>query len=113
MITASFHNNAELWEVSLTVKGHAGQAEVGKDIVCASASILAYTLAQIVHSLEHRLEGEPIISLASGDTTISCRCKNYRTYVKVLNAFNFTQVGFTLLAQNYPQFVELKMLGKA
>ncbi len=113
MITASFYNNAEQWEVSLTVKGHAGQAEVGKDIVCASASILAYTLAQIVHSLRHRLEGEPTINLVSGDTTISCKCKNYRTYVKVLSAFNYTETGFTLLAHNYPQFVELKMLGKA
>lgn len=113
MITASFYNNPEQWEASLTVKGHAGQADVGKDIVCASASILAYTLAQIVHSLRHRFEGEPTIRLESGDTTISCKCKNYRTYVKVLSAFNYTQVGFTFLAQSYPQFVELKLFGQA
>ena len=29
----------------LTVEGHAHSGEPGKDLVCASASILAYTLA--------------------------------------------------------------------
>ena len=34
--------------ITLSIKGHAGAAEEGHDIVCSSVSILAYTLAQYV-----------------------------------------------------------------
>ena len=112
MITASFKSNAELFEVSLNVKGHAGQAEYGKDIVCSAASILAYTFAQVIESLGHRLEGEPTINLEDGNTTIACRCANYRTYVKALHALNYTEVGYSLLAQSYPQYVEIQPFGE-
>ena len=113
MIKASFTDNRELFEISVKVMGHAGQAEMGKDIVCASASILFSTLAQIITSLEGRLEDEPVIKYESGDALISCRCKNMQTFVKVLNAYHFTKVGYTLLAQNYPQYVELITDGEA
>lgn len=112
MITASFKSNAELFEVSLNVKGHAGQAEYGKDIVCSAASILAYTFAQVIESLGHRLEGEPTINLEDGNTTIACRCANFKTYVKALNALNYTEVGYSLLAQSYPQYVEIQPFGE-
>ena len=91
-------------KLSLRLEGHAGYEEHGKDIVCASASILAYTLASIVDSLTD----ESTIDLSSGDTTIECECKDDETYIAVANAFHYTQVGYTLLAQNYPQYVRLE-----
>lgn len=95
--------------LSLRVKGHAGYAEHGQDIVCASASILAYTLASIVESFDD--DGvKPIIDLTSGDTTIACVCKDREDYVKVANAYHYTQIGYALLAQNYPQYVRLEAL---
>ena len=38
-------------ENRLTVKGHAGYAEPGKDIVCAAVSILAQNLIQSIEEL--------------------------------------------------------------
>ena len=53
---------------SLRLEGHAGYAEHGKDIVCASASILAYTVAQYVkYEDEHgTLKAPAEIKLESG-----------------------------------------------
>jgi uncharacterized protein YsxB (DUF464 family) len=100
--------------LSLRLEGHAGYAEVGKDIVCASASILAYTVAQFVMEAENKgdLASPPHIQLDSGDTLISCEpCED--TYEAVLNAYLFAKMGYALLAHNYPQYVELITDGEA
>lgn len=91
-------------KLSLRLEGHAGYAEHGKDIVCASASILAYTLASIVDAFD---EVESVIDLKGGDTTIECECKDKQTYTKMANAYRYTAVGFALLEHSYPQYVSL------
>jgi uncharacterized protein YsxB (DUF464 family) len=48
MITISISENKDAKAITLKVKGHANHDEKGKDIVCASASILTYTIAQYV-----------------------------------------------------------------
>ena len=108
MITATFRADNAEGEISLVVKGHAGQAEVGKDIVCASASILTYTFASIVRSYEDQLAREPIIRLESGDSTVLCKCRDYDTYHSILNALHYTEAGYALLESEYPQYVRLK-----
>lgn len=85
------------------LEGHAGYAEHGKDIVCASASILANTLASIVESLDV----ESTIKLNSGDSLIECDCKDPTNFIEVKNAFAFAFVGFSLLQHTYPQYVSL------
>ena len=90
--------------LSLRLEGHAEYAEQGKDIVCASASILAYTLASIVDSFD---EVESVIDLKGGDTTIECQCKDDETFIGMKNAYCYTVTGYALLAQNYPQYVSL------
>ena len=114
MITATFKRNDETRENSLVIKGHAGQAVKGQDIVCASASILAYTVAQIVKAMEHHgdLECEPVVELNDGDATIICRCKNNLLYTEASHAYFVAQVGYSLLEHNYPQFVELNTVGE-
>ena len=97
MISVTFTESGN--KLSLRLEGHAGYAEHGQDIVCASASILAYTLASIVESLD---EGATIC-LKSGDSIIECE-SNPNTR----NAFNYTKVGYALLAHNYPQYVRLE-----
>jgi uncharacterized protein YsxB (DUF464 family) len=96
---------------TLKLEGHAGQAEIGHDIVCASCSILAYTLAQIVKDYDAygRLKKEPEIKLENGNGVISCVPKR-KAYAGIKNAFYVANVGYLLLAHNYPQFVEMKML---
>ena len=107
MITVTFTEKGR--NLSLTVKGHAEYAEHGKDIVCASASILAYTTAQFVMEAEHSgdLESPAEIRLESGDTIISCEPSN-GVWLAIQNVFLFAKIGYALLAHNYPQYVRLE-----
>lgn len=106
MIVASFHNDHG--RLSLKLSGHAGMAEAGRDIVCASASILAYTVAQEVQNMEnrHQLAEPPIIRMDAGDAEITIKPVDEATY-DALHTFYIAQVGYSLLAYNYPQYVEL------
>ena len=111
MVTVTFEKKNN--KLTLTLKGHAGQAEIGKDIVCASCSILAYTVARFVKAAE--IEGDliasPIVKLESGDTVISCEPAE-EVYKMMQDIYMFAEVGYDLLAHNYPQFVELKPFGQ-
>lgn len=109
MIKVTFTTEGK--KLSLRLEGHAGYAEHGKDIVCASASILAYTTAQFVMEAEHNgdLASPSEIRIESGDTIISCEpCED--TWCAVQNMFLFAKMGYALLEQNYPQYVRLNTL---
>ena len=96
-------------KLTLKLKGHSGQAAIGNDIVCASCSILAYTVAQYVMTAEAEgdLDGKPIIKLDRGDSLIVCEPKEeFHSILK--NIYMFAEVGFNLLSYNFPQYVELK-----
>ena len=94
----------------IEAKGHAGYAEAGKDIVCASVSILMYTLAQSIIELRKRgmFEGDPTIELEEGDAIIKCKCDGYDTFVVAYQNFEMIEDGFNILADNYPQYVRLE-----
>lgn len=114
MITVNLTQDDEKKTLSLRLEGHAGQAEVGQDIVCASATILAYTVAQIVKVMEDHKEltRKPTIKLKKGDIEITCRCKTDISYAEALHTYFVAQVGYSLLAHNYPQYVALNSFGK-
>ena len=105
MIKVTFTESGH--KLSLRLEGHAGYAEEGKDIVCASASILAYTLATIVDSFD---DVESVIDLNLGDTTIECECEDESTFVTLKNAYLQAKIGYALLAEYYPQYVRLEAL---
>lgn len=113
MIKAKFSIDESKSKVTLKVKGHAGAAEVGQDIVCASASILAYTLAQNIEFAHTygKLKSKPTIKFNEGDCTISCRYKD-ESLPEVVHAFLVIQTGYALLSHNYPTFVELEMFAR-
>jgi uncharacterized protein YsxB (DUF464 family) len=96
--------------LELNMEGHAGADEKGKDIVCASASMLFYTLAQSLIKAKDMLKKHPIIEWEDGKGHIKCRpLKEYSgnislIYWTVLN-------GFELLAEEYSDFVSLKVDG--
>lgn len=93
--------------ISLTIKGHARATETGQDIICASASILAYTAAQLVTDYNNSgyLEKEPKILMQKGNSTIICTPKEgYLEEVK--HTFYVVGVGLNLLAHNYPQYID-------
>ncbi len=106
MIKVTFTENPE--KLSLRLEGHAGYAEHGKDIVCASASILAYTVAQYVEYEDNQgnLKAPAEIKLESGDSVVSCEPREEK--LKWLwDAYQFAKMGFLILANNYPQYVEV------
>ena len=93
----------------LTVTGHAGSAEHGHDLVCASASMLAYTLAaNVANMADHGQVRQPIIKTNEGNAEISC---NPRSNLKatVTMIFDSVCVGFELLAHDYPEFVKYEI----
>ena len=94
--------------LSLRLEGHAEYAEHGRDIVCASCSILAYTVAQFVMEAENKgdLASPPQIDLESGNTIISCEPNDDALRV-MQDMYSFAKVGYALLAHNYPQYVRL------
>lgn len=99
-------------KISLKIIGHAEQADIGHDIVCASCSILAYTVAQLVKNAEVAgdLKAPAKIKIEKGDAYISCK-PTKEAYETILSAFMFAEVGYKLLAHNYPQFVKLSSFG--
>lgn len=114
MIKVHFEQQKEIDTIILKVKGHAGQNNKGKDIVCSAASILTYTIAQYLQYVNKQggLQKNPRIAINDGDALIVAKpTKEYMG--EVLNAFFVAEVGYHLLAQNYPQYVEIKMFGKA
>ena len=104
---------AEGDKLSLVADGHAGQADIGHDIVCSACSILAYTVAQIVtnESKDGGLKASPVILLENGNAEIVCE-PTAEKYNEILHAYYVAEVGYTLLAHNYPQFVDLTVFGE-
>lgn len=115
MIKATFTLYDEIRYLRFVVKGHAGENVKGHDIVCASASILLYTLAQTVDDMEQHgeLTADPIVEMDEGDALITCHCNSDEAYTKAVTAFKTIWTGYTLLAHEYPQYVELTYVGKA
>ncbi len=111
MVTVKYWYDIGELELNITVKGHAGQAEKGKDIVCASASILLYTIAQFVMNMVEQgvVESEHII-LGEGDAIVSCKCEDYDTFDEVRDAYDLIELGYAVLAKNFPQYVRLEAL---
>ena len=89
----------------LTVTGHAGAAEPGHDLVCASASMLAYTLAaNVANMADNGQVREPIMKMVEGDTEISCKPRhNLKATVTLI--FDTVCAGFELLAYENPEYI--------
>lgn len=90
--------------IRLTMDGHAGYADAGSDIVCAAASILAYTAASRLREitggdgLEVSLEPGKAHIFADATWQIISDC---RAVMDTISA------GFTLLAGKYPEHVSV------
>ena len=114
MIKATFAHEKDIGTIILKVEGHAGQNSNGHDIICSAASILTYTIAQYLQYVnkQNGLKKKPRIEIKDGDAIIVAKpTEEYEG--EVLNAFFVAEVGFSLLAHNYPQYVELNMFGEA
>ena len=100
--------NPKIYE--LTIDGHAGYEEKGKDIVCAAVSILFYTLAQALTESEHMLDEKLSISNDDGNGHIICKPKKEYEQSVCLIYWTVLQ-GFQLMTGNYKENVSLRIVG--
>lgn len=89
-------------DCKVTVEGHAHSGDHGHDLVCAAASMLAYTLASFVKNTHKAKQvKKPILTLEPGNAVVSCKPKNgFRPAVTLV--FDAICGGYELLARNYP-----------
>jgi len=107
MLIAHFDTSIDERIFSLHISGHANTDEVGKDLVCASASILAYTIARDVEINEEiGVLDDVEIRLEPGDTLIKCHCLSEKAYAYMRRAFWVISNGFLLLQEDYPENVK-------
>ena len=108
MINVVYHRDLN----RVTIEGHAQSGEVGHDLVCASASILAHTIATLVENMKAAGQTRyPTIELREGHTVIAA---NMPSRYKALVTFAFDAIcsGFELLARDYPENISYKIRGK-
>ena len=108
MIKVTYHRDLN----RVSVEGHAHSGEVGHDLVCASASILAYTLASFVENMESSGQVRySTIEIKEGDAVISCEPPNrYKGTVTLV--FDSICAGFELLARDHPNNISYEIRGR-
>lgn len=109
MIKARFYQKPSQGSIHMTLKGHAGAAPKGEDLVCSAATMLAYTVAQAVQFLNEQgmLQRDPKVHITDGSATIIAT-PTEEGYALVLHTFWVAQCGIHVLQHNYPQYVELE-----
>lgn len=92
----------------LTVKitGHAESAEKGKDLICASASILFYTLVENVDRMQRESKCKAQIKALEGDAEVKVIASpDYHD--EVTKVINTIMVGYEILAEEYPEYLSI------
>lgn len=89
-------------ETELTIKGHANSAPQGQDLVCAAASVLAFTAAACAE--DNRARFLPQIVKREGEMSI--RCSPKKSHLAACRRMMDTVfAGYEILASRYPDFV--------
>ncbi len=94
--------------VGVRMEGHAEQGAYGEDVVCGALSMLAYTMAQNLSRLEAqgKLSNTPILTMESGFVYLEAHAgKGHES--ELLHGLEVIRGGFQLLAESFPQAVEL------
>ena len=89
-------------ERTLTISGHAGYAEQGKDIVCAGVSAIAYTLLGYLEDIGVDVLSD--IKPKKGYMRILSRTRNKT----VRDAFKMAQTGLLQIERAFPEYVSIK-----
>ena len=111
MVKIHFWQEKDKGTIHMKVKGHADTAPKGADLVCASATMLVYTVAQamsFMHEQGQLLE-KPHIKIREGKAVVVARPKE-DFYAETLHTFWVAQCGAHTLACNYPEAVSLNHL---
>lgn len=114
MIQVKFSTDAESGSISMTMKGHANAGAGGHDLVCAAASMLAQTLAQLLlyEQAQGKLKKAAHILLRPGRCEITAKPRE-DAWAETLYGFFVTEVGLDLLARNHQDFVQITLFDTA
>ena len=107
MIKVKYHRDLNRVEV----EGHALSGEAGHDLVCASASILTYTLASFARNTQKAKQSKKLeLKLKEGNSVVGCKAKkDYKIAITLV--FDAICGGFELLARNYPDNISYEIMG--
>ena len=105
MIRAVYHREQN----KIVIEGHAYSGEPGHDLICASASMLVYTLAASVESMEkHGHISSAVIDLKEGSGIVGCEAyEQFKAAITLI--FDSICAGYELLAANYPKNVSYEI----
>ena len=111
MVKVHFWQDKEKGSIHMKVKGHAGTAPKGEDLVCASATMLVYTVAQAMMFMNEQgyLAEKPKIKVREGKASVSVIPKE-EYFAEALHTFWVAQCGAHVLSKNYPEAVSLNHL---
>ena len=111
MVKIHFWQEKDKGTIHMKVKGHSNTAPRGEDLVCASATMLVYTVAQAMTFMyeQGQLEEKPKVKIREGKAVIIAKPKE-DFLAEVLHTFWVAQCGAHVLACNYPDYVSLNHL---
>ena len=109
MIEVRFERDREKGVFRMELAGHAGFAQLGKDPVCAGASVLAMTAAQCVKCMEEagRLKKKAHIVIRNGRVLVTASPREGAA-AETEQLFWVAETGMRLLAEAYPGNVEIR-----
>lgn len=97
----------------VSIEGHAESGEKGHDLVCASVSILAYTLASLMESMDKGVQVRDVTVDLDEEKGALISCEPAEDYIhSVRLMFDTICTGFDLLAQEYPDNVSFEIKGE-
>lgn len=88
-------------EEKITLDGHAGYAEPGKDIVCAAVTALTQTLIQ---SIENLTDDKIEYRISPGKVEVEYRNLSEKSKTLVDSFF----IGICLIAEEFPEHVKVR-----
>lgn len=92
----------------LTVNGHAGYAEYGKDIVCAGVSAIVFALLGWMEHNEEEIDDLEDMIAEDGQVYIACTGND-----KLETAFQVAVLGLIQIARAHPDHVDIEYTGTA
>ena len=93
-------------ELALRVQGHSGFAPAGQDLVCAAASVLAFTLAR---AAGERSDYHGFVAVDREAAVISVRCRPEKeAWAACRVLFDTVITGFRLLAEAAPEYIQIR-----
>lgn len=108
MVTAKFYMAPRDGSLHMVLRGHAGSAPAGEDLVCAGVSTLAHSLAEAVLKLYEQglLRRYPRAEIGAGKAEIIAVPKA-RFFRETMMLFWLAEVGMGVLEENFPECVRM------